>query len=81
MQQKQQQQNEVYLLRKNERVTFPIVKLSPIRIEGRINRIRVEVEGTDKKMYLVDPADLLLIDDKGKVVFTNALGKDNLYNS
>ena len=81
MQQKQQQQNEIYLLRKNERVTFPIVKLNPIRIEGRINRIRVEVEGTDKKMYLVDPADLLLIDDKGKVVFTNALGKDNLYNS
>ena len=79
MQQKQQQ-NEIYLLRKNERVTFPIVKLSPIRIEGRINRIRVEVEGTDKKMYLVDPADLLIIDTKGKVIFTNALGKDNLYN-
>lgn len=79
MQQKQQQ-NEVYLLRKNERVTFPIVKFSPIRIEGRINRIRVEVEGTDKKMYLVDPADLLIIDLKGKVVFNNALGKDNLYN-
>lgn len=67
-------------MRKNERVTFPIVKLSPIRIEGRINRIRVEVEGTDK-MYLVDPADLLIIDSKGKVVFNNALGKDNLYNS
>jgi hypothetical protein len=50
-------------------------------MEGRINRIRVEVEGTDKKMYLVDPADLLIIDDKGKVVFTNVLGKDNLYNS
>ena len=81
MQKQEQQQNEIYLLRKNERVTFPIVKLSPIRIEGRINRIRVEVEGTDKKMYLVDPADLLIIDTKGKVVFTNALGKDNLYNS
>ena len=79
MQQKQQQ-NEVYLLRKNERVTFPIVNLSPIRIEGRINRIRVEVEGTDKKMYLVDPADLLIIDPKGKVVFNNALGKDNFFN-
>ena len=81
MQKQEQQQNEIYLLRKNERVTFPIVKLSPIRIEGRINRIRVEVEGTDKKKYLVDPADLLIIDTKGKVVFTNALGKDNLYNS
>ena len=80
MQKQNQQQNEVYLMRKNERVTFPIVKFSPIRIEGRINRIRVEVEGTDKKMYLVDPADLLLIDPKGKVVFNNALGKDNLYN-
>ena len=80
MQQKQQQ-NEVYLLRKNERVTFPIVKLSPIRIEGTINRIRVEVIGSDKKTYLVDPADLLIIDPKGKVVFNNALGKDNLYNS
>ena len=80
MQQKQQQ-NEVYLLRKNERVTFPIVKLSPIRIEGTINRIRVEVIGSDKKIYLVDPADLLIIDPKGKVVFNNALGKDNLYNS
>ena len=81
MQQKQQQQNEVYLMRKNERVTFPIVKLSPIRIEGTINRIRVEVIGSDKKTYLVDPADLLIIDPKGKVVFNNALGKDNLYNS
>lgn len=81
MQQKQQQQNEIYLLRKNERVTFPIVKLSPIRIEGTINRIRVEVIGSDKKTYLVDPADLLIIDPKGKVVFNNALGKDNLYNS
>ena len=80
MQQKQQQ-NEIYLLRKNERVTFPIVKLSPIRIEGTINRIRVEVIGSDKKTYLVDPTDLLIIDPKGKVVFTNALGKDNLYNS
>ena len=80
MQQKQQQ-NEIYLLRKNERVTFPIVKLSPIRIEGTINRIRVEVIGSDKKTYLVDPADLLIIDPKGKVVFNNALGKDNLYNS
>ena len=68
-------------MRKGERVTFPIVKLSPIRIEGTINRIRVEVEGSDKKTYLVDPADLLIIDPKGKVVFTNALGKDNLYNS
>ena len=68
-------------MRKGERVTFPIVKLSPIRIEGTINRIRVEVIGSDKKTYLVDPADLLLIDPKGKVVFTNALGKDNLYNS
>lgn len=67
-------------MRKNERVTFPIVKLSPIRIEGRINRIRVEVEGTDKKMYLVDPEDLLIIDPKGKVVFNNALGKDNFFN-
>ena len=81
MQQKQQQQNEIYLLRKGERITFPIVKLSPIRIEGTINRIRVEVIGSDKKTYLVDPADLLIIDPKGKVVFTNALGKDNLYNS
>ena len=80
MQQKQQQ-NEIYLLRKNERVTFPIVKLSPIRIEGTINRIRVEVIGSDKKTYLVDPADLLIIDPKGKVVFNNDLGKDNLYNS
>ena len=68
-------------MRKNERVTFPIVKLSPIRIEGTINRIRVEVIGSDKKTYLVDPADLLIIDPKGKVVFNNALGKDNLYNS
>lgn len=68
-------------MRKGERVTFPIVKLSPIRIEGTINRIRVEVIGSDKKTYLVDPADLLIIDTKGKVVFTNALGKDNLYNS
>lgn len=80
MQQKQQQ-NEIYLLRKNEKVTFPIVKLSPIRIEGTINRIRVEVIGSDKKTYLVDPADLLIIDPKGKVVFNNALGKDSLYNS
>ena len=68
-------------MRKGERVTFPIVKLSPIRIEGTINRIRVEVIGSDKKTYLVDPADLLIIDTKGKVVFNNALGKDNLYNS
>ena len=68
-------------MRKGERVTFPIVKLSPIRIEGTINRIRVEVIGSDKKVYLVDPADLLIIDPKGKVVFNNALGKDNLYNS
>ena len=68
-------------MRKGERVTFPIVKLSPIRIEGTINRIRVEVIGSDKKIYLVDPADLLIIDPKGKVVFNNALGKDNLYNS
>ena len=68
-------------MHKGERVTFPIVKLSPIRIEGTINRIRVEVIGSDKKTYLVDPADLLIIDPKGKVVFTNALGKDNLYNS
>ena len=67
-------------MRKGERVTFPIVKLSPIRIEGTINRIRVEVIGSDKKTYLVDPADLLIIDTKGKVVFNNALGKDNLYN-
>ena len=68
-------------MRKGERVTFPSVKLSPIRIEGTINRIRVEVIGSDKKTYLVDPADLLIIDPKGKVVFNNALGKDNLYNS
>ena len=68
-------------MRKGERVTFPIVKLSPIRIEGTINRIRVEVIGSDTKIYLVDPADLLIIDTKGKVVFNNALGKDNLYNS
>ena len=68
-------------MRKGERVTFPIVKLSPIRIEGTINRIRVEVIGSDKKTYLVDPSDLLIIDPKGKVVFNNALGKDNLYNS
>ena len=68
-------------MRKGEKVTFPIVKLSPIRIEGTINRIRVEVIGSDKKIYLVDPADLLIIDPKGKVVFNNALGKDNLYNS
>lgn len=68
-------------MRKGERVTFPIVKLSPIRIEGTINRIRVEVIGSDKKTYLVDPADLLIIDTKGKVIFNNALGKDNLYNS
>ena len=68
-------------MRKGERVTFPIVKFSPIRIEGTINRIRVEVIGSDKKTYLVDPADLLIIDPKGKVVFNNALGKDNLYNS
>lgn len=61
------------MLRKNEKVTFPIVKLNPIRMEGRINRIRVEVEGTDKKMYLVDPADLLIIDEKGKVVFDNVI--------
>ena len=68
-------------MRKGERVTFPIAKLSPIRIEGTINRIRVEVIGSDKKTYLVDPADLLIIDPKGKVVFNNDLGKDNLYNS
>ena len=67
-------------MRKGERVTFPIVKLSPIRIEGTINRIGVEVIGSDKKIYLVDPADLLIIDPKGKVVFNNALGKDNFYN-
>lgn len=81
MQKQQQQRDEIYLLRKNEKVTFPIIKLNPIRMEGRINRIRVEVEGTDKKMYLVDPADLLIIDDKGKVVFDNALGKDSFFNS
>lgn len=67
-------------MRKGERVTFPIVKLSPIRIEGVINRIRVEVVGSDKKTYLVDPADLLVIDPKGRVIF-NGVGKDNLYNS
>ena len=50
-------------------------------MEGRINRIRVEVEGTDKKMYLVDPADLLIIDSKGKVVFDSVLGKDSFFNS
>ena len=75
-----QQQNEIYLLRKNEKVTFPIVKLNPIRIEGVINRIRVEVIGSDKKTYLVDPADLLVLDPKGKVVFDNVHGKDNLFN-
>ena len=68
-------------MRKGERVTFPINNLSPIRIENKNNRIRVEVIGSDKKTYLVDPADLLIIDPKGKVVFNNALGKDNLYNS
>ena len=76
-----QQQNEIYLLRKNEKVTFPIVKLNPIRIEGVINRIRVEVIGSDKKTYLVDPADLLVLDPKGKVVFDNVLGKDSFFNS
>lgn len=67
-------------MRKGERVTFPIVKLNPIRIEGVINRIRVEVIGSDKKTYLVDPADLLVIDPKGKVVFDSVHGKDNLFN-
>lgn len=67
-------------MRKGERVTFPIVKLSPIRIEGTINRIRVEVIGSDKKTYLVDPADLLIIDPKGKVVFDNVNGRDYFFN-
>ena len=68
------------MIRKNERVTFPIVKLSPIRIEGTVNRVRVEIEGTDKKMYLVDPIDIRTLDNDGKVVFNNVLGKNNLYN-
>ena len=61
--------NEVYLIRKGAIVTFPIVKLSPIRLQGRINRIRVEIEGTDKKMYLVDPSDVLIVDEEGGLTF------------
>ena len=72
--------NETYLIRRGEKVTFPIVKLSSIRIEGTVNRVRVEIEGTDKKMYLVDPIDIRTLDDDGKVVFNNVLGKNNLYN-
>lgn len=56
--------NELYLIRCGRRITFPIVKLSPIRIEGTIRRVRLEVEGTDHKMYLIDPADVQLVDVK-----------------
>jgi hypothetical protein len=57
------------LIRKGAKVTFPIVKLSPIRLQGKINRIRVEIEGTDKKMYLVDPSDILIVDEEGGLTF------------
>jgi hypothetical protein len=43
--------------------------MSPIRLQGRINRIRVEIEGTDKKMYLVDPSDVLIVDEEGGLTF------------
>lgn len=69
------------MIRKGARVTFPIVKENPIRIEGTVNRVRVEVEGTDKKMYLIDPIDILTIDDNGKVVFKHGIGENNFYNS
>lgn len=57
------------MIRKGATVTFPIVKLSPIRLQGKINRIRVEIEGTDKKMYLVDPSDILIVDEEGGLTF------------
>ena len=71
--QKETRVNEVCLIRRGARVTFPIVKGNPVRIEGKVMRVRVEIEGTDKKMYLVDPIDILTLDDNGKVVFKNAV--------
>jgi hypothetical protein len=38
-------------------------------LQGKINRIRVEIEGTDKKMYLVDPSDILIVDEEGGLTF------------
>lgn len=69
MKEKQNNSNTVYLIRKGATVTFPIVKLSPIRLQGRINRVRVEIEGTDNKMYLVDPSDVLIVDEEGGLTF------------
>jgi hypothetical protein len=60
------------LIRRGAVVTFPIVKLSPIRLQGRINRVRVEIEGTDGKMYLVDPSDVLLVNVKDGGLILNA---------
>ena len=60
------------MIRRGAVVTFPIVKLSPIRLQGRINRVRVEIEGTDGKMYLVDPADVLLVNVKDGGLILNA---------
>ena len=63
---------EAYMIRRGAVVTFPIVKLSPIRLQGRINRVRVEIEGTDGKMYLVDPSDVLLVNVKDGGLILNA---------
>lgn len=60
------------MIRRGAVVTFPIVKLSPIRLQGRINRVRVEIEGTDDKMYLVDPSDVLLVNVKDGGLILNA---------
>jgi hypothetical protein len=67
----------VYLIRQGAKVTFPI-KPTPIRIEGTIKRVRVEVQGTDHRIYLVDPSDVLLVDKEGVICFAN--GSDNLNN-
>lgn len=61
----------VYLIRKGAKVTFPILKLNPIRLEGTIKRVRVEVEGTDHKIYLVDPSDVLLVEKEGVICYAN----------
>lgn len=60
------------MIRRGAVVTFPIVKLSSIRLQGRINRVRVEIEGTDGKMYLVDPSDVLLVNVKDGGLILNA---------
>lgn len=50
----------MYVILKGERVTFP-VKPTPIIIEGTVTRVRVEVKGSDGRIYLVDPEDISIV--------------------